>query len=81
MGNKNNNSSRIFRNVFMASMLAGFSGFMLGLLFAPQSGRKFRKMLSEKFIEIVDRSKFAVVEARVKAEEFIDRTREKEDEE
>jgi len=79
MENKRNNSSRNCRGVFAVGLLAGFSGFMLGLLFAPQSGKKFRKIIAEKFIEIVDRSKFAVVEARVKAEEFIDRSREKTD--
>jgi gas vesicle protein len=77
MGNNNNNTGRTCRNIFFVSLIAGFSGFVLGLLFAPESGRKFRGKIAEKFLEIIDRSKFAMVEARVKAEEFIDRNREK----
>jgi gas vesicle protein len=50
---------------------------MLGLLIAPQSGRNFRKYLINRFKEVVDRSKFAVIEARVKTEEIIEKGREK----
>jgi len=79
MGNKSkkNSSGKIFRDIFLISFLSAFSGFMLGLLFAPQSGRNFRKYLSSLFKEMVDRSKFAVVEARVKAEEILEKSREK----
>ena len=35
-----------------------FSGFILGLLFAPQSGLKTRKNLIKKLKDIVDRGKF-----------------------
>lgn len=76
----NNKTSRNCRNVFIVSLIAGFSGFMLGLLFAPRTGRKSRSMIAEKFLEVVDRSKFALVEARVKAEEFIERNRDKTEE-
>jgi gas vesicle protein len=79
MSNKNNRNSsgRVFRDIFIISLLSAFSGFMLGLLFAPQSGRNFRKYLTNRFKEVVDRSKFAVIEARVKAEEIIEKGREK----
>jgi len=81
MGNNNNNTGRTCRNIFVVSLIAGFSGFVLGLLFAPQTGRKFRGKIAEKFLEIIDRSKFAMVEARVKAEEFIERNLDKKEEE
>ncbi|MBM3710573.1 MAG: YtxH domain-containing protein [Actinobacteria bacterium] len=75
--NKKNSSGKIFRDIFIISFISAFSGFMLGLLFAPQSGRNFRRYLLSMFREAVDRSKFAVVEARVKAEEIIEKSREK----
>ncbi|MBM3708429.1 MAG: YtxH domain-containing protein [Actinobacteria bacterium] len=75
--NSKNLSVSIFRDIFIISLLSAFSGFVLGLLFAPQSGRNFRKYLSSRFREVVDRSKFAVIEARIKAEEIIEKSREK----
>ena len=77
---KINSSGRIGRDIIIISIIAGFSGFVLGLLFAPQSGRKFRKFLVEQFKEIVDRSKFAVVEAKMMAEELFEKNREKDEE-
>ena len=79
--NKSKSSGKICREILIVSLIAGFSGFVLGLLFAPQSGRKFRKFLVEQFKEIVDRGKFAVIEAKVMAEEFLDKNREKDIEE
>jgi gas vesicle protein len=46
-------------------MLSMFAGFILGLLFAPQSGRKFRKDLAIKLKDLIDRGKFTLVEAKV----------------
>ena len=81
MANKKNNNStiHIFRDIFTVSLVAAFAGFVLGLLFAPQSGRKFRKRLVEQFKGAVDRSKFAVIEAKVMAEEILDKGRSKAD--
>jgi len=76
---KENSTGHIYRDIFIVSLLAAFAGFGLGLLFAPQSGRKFRKRIMEQFKEAVDRSKFAVVEAKVMAEEIIDKGRSKAD--
>ncbi len=76
--NRNKNSSgRIIRDIFIISMLSAFSGFILGLIFAPESGKKFRRRILSQLKEAVDRSKFAVVEARVKAEEIIDKSKSK----
>jgi len=54
-----------------------FSGYILGLLFAPQSGLKTRKKVVEKLKELVDRSKFALAEAKVLGEELLSKSKEK----
>jgi len=78
--NKSTLSGKICREIFIVSLIAGFSGFMLGLLFAPQSGRKSRKFLAEQLREIIDRGKFAIIEARVMAEELLEKNRNKDSE-
>jgi gas vesicle protein len=60
--------------VISVSVLAGF---VLGLLFAPQSGLKTRKKLAEKIKDIVDRGKFALIEAKVFSEELLEKGKEK----
>ncbi|MBN1298825.1 MAG: YtxH domain-containing protein [Actinobacteria bacterium] len=82
MGNKNKTVSKgkICQSVIFTAITAGLSGFFLGLLFAPQTGKNFRRFLARKFLEVVDRSKFAMVEAKVMAEEFIEKSREKDNE-
>ncbi len=57
-----------------------FSGFVLGLLFAPQSGIKTRKMVAEKLKDIIDRGKFTLAEARVMGEDLLDKSKKKVDE-
>ncbi|MBA7509598.1 hypothetical protein ES705_01556 [subsurface metagenome] len=54
-----------------------FSGFILGLLFAPQSGLKTRKNLIEKLKDIIDRGKFTLVEAKVMGGELLEKGKEK----
>ena len=54
-----------------------FSGFILGLLFAPQSGLKTRKNLIKKLKDIVDRGKFTLVEAKVIGGELLEKGKEK----
>lgn len=54
-----------------------FSGFILGLLFAPQSGLKTRKNLIEKLKDMIDRGKFTLVEAKVMSGELLEKGKEK----
>ncbi len=54
-----------------------FSGFILGLLFAPQSGLKTRKIINEKLKDVIDRGKFTIAEARVVGEELLEKSKEK----
>jgi gas vesicle protein len=79
MGNKNKSKSpgKILGSILLAVIIAAFSGFFIGLIFAPQSGKNFRKLLAKKFLELIDRSKFAMIEAKVMAEEFIEKNLEK----
>ena len=74
---KNNKSvGKDLAEILIVALISGFSGFILGLLFAPQSGLKTRKKLVEKLKDIIDRGKFTLVEARVLSGELLDKGRE-----
>lgn len=80
MNNRNNSNysgGRFFKDILITSAVAAFCGFVVGLLVAPQTGRNFRNMIFEKTKEIIDRSRFAVIEARVKTEELLEKGKEK----
>ena len=78
MTNKNRtiSSGRVCRDIFIVGGLSVFSGFLLGLIFAPQSGKKTRALLLKRINEFIERSKFAFVEAKVIAEGLLDKNRE-----
>ncbi len=63
--------------IFTLISVSILSGFILGLLFAPQSGLKTRKKIAEKIKDIVDRGKFALIEAKVFSEELLDKGKDK----
>ncbi|MCL4417717.1 MAG: YtxH domain-containing protein [Actinobacteria bacterium] len=73
----NHSNGRFCKDILIISMIAAFCGFVIGLIFAPQTGRNFRKNLIDKAKDVIDRGKFAVVEARVKAEELLEKSKEK----
>ena len=73
----NYSSSRFCKDILIISTIAAFCGFVIGLIFAPQTGRNFRKNFVDKAKDVIDRGKFAVVEARVKAEELLEKSKEK----
>ena len=54
-----------------------FAGFILGLLFAPQSGKKTIRDFAAKLRELEDRGKFALVEAKVMGEELLEKSKER----
>jgi len=56
-----------------------FSGFVLGLLFAPRSGLKNRKIINEKLRDVIDRGKFTFAEAKVMGEELLEKSKDKAD--
>jgi gas vesicle protein len=56
-----------------------FSGFILGLLFAPRSGLKTRKIINEKLRDVLDRGKFTFAEAKVMGEELLEKSKDKVD--
>jgi len=73
----NYSSGRFCKDILIISTITAFCGFVIGLIFAPQTGRNFRKNLVDKTKDVIDRGKFAVVEARVKAEELLEKSKEK----
>jgi len=70
-------AERNIGGVFLVALISMISGFFLGLLFAPQTGGKFRKNLIAKIGDLIDRGKFTLVEAKVIGEEFIEKSKEK----
>jgi polyhydroxyalkanoate synthesis regulator phasin len=71
------NSGKILRDIFCIMIISIFSGFVLGLILAPMTGKNFKKYMMCKIRDIVDRGKFTIVEAKVRAEELIEKGKEK----
>jgi gas vesicle protein len=85
MDKKNENNVQQYINacrkgigdIFMITVIAAAAGFVSGLLFAPRSGKETRKLLDRSARELLDRARFAMLEARVKSEEFLEKGMEK----
>jgi gas vesicle protein len=69
--------SRNLLGILIIIVISIFSGFILGLLFAPQSGLKTRKKIFKELKDIIDRGKFALAEARAIGEELLEKSKEK----
>ena len=79
-GNKNR-SGRISAGEFIGmAAVAAAAGFVTGILFAPHSGAKTRRVLNAAIAETLDRFKFLMLEARVMSEEMVEKGIEKADE-
>jgi len=72
----NGPSGKSIADFFGIALVFMFAGFIMGLLFAPQSGTKTRGILMDRIAELVDKSKFAMLEARVKGEEILEKSKE-----
>jgi gas vesicle protein len=77
MSDKGKSVGKSLAEMFTLISVSVLSGFILGLLFAPQSGLKTRKKLAEKIKDVVDRGKFALIEAKVFSEELLEKGKEK----
>jgi gas vesicle protein len=66
-----------FGDIFAITIAAAAAGLVMGLLFAPQSGLKTRKILNDKIKDLLDRGRFALLEARVMGEEILEKSMEK----
>ncbi len=63
-----------FFEISIVILISIFSGFILGLLFAPQSGLKTRAKVAEKARDAADKLKFTLAEVRVMGEEFLEKS-------
>ena len=70
-------SGKSFADIFGIALVFMFAGFIMGLLFAPRSGVKSRKVLIDKMAELVDRGKFSLLEAKVMGEELLEKSKDK----
>lgn len=73
----NRSGEKDLANILIITLVSILSGFILGLLFAPQSGLKTRKYLVEKLKDIIDRGKFTLAEAKVMSGELLEKGKEK----
>lgn len=82
----NEREIQIYRSESNASgiLIALFSGIViggvLGILFAPKSGKETRKDIADKSVEIYEKSKENVESMLEKSKEFVDKSKEKIDE-
>ena len=70
-------SGKLVVSILFLMLITLFFGIFIGLLFAPQTGRKFRKAIKYWLGEMVERSKFGLEEVKVMGSEFIDKSKEK----
>lgn len=63
--------------VLIVISVSVFSGFILGLLFAPRSGLKTRKIINKKLKDAIDRGKFTFAEAKVMGGELLEKSKDK----
>ncbi len=67
-------SGKAVGDILIIAVTAAAAGLVTGLLFAPQSGLKTRKLLNKAIKEIIDRGKFAMLEARVMSEGLLEKS-------
>ncbi len=70
-------NNRIIRDIIFLVLLSLCLGFMLGLLLAPQSGRKSRRTMYIKLKDFIDKGKFTLLEARVIGEGLLEKSKER----
>lgn len=78
--NKENNhhsAKKLVCIIFFIIFFSLFTGIFIGLLIAPQSGRKFRESLKGWLNEMIERGKFTIEEAKVYSSELLDKSKEK----
>jgi gas vesicle protein len=68
---------KVVLSTFILVLLTGFIGLFIGLLIAPQSGKSFRTRISRWLLEMIDRGKFTIEEAKVYSEELFEKSKEK----
>ncbi len=77
MSNSDKTVGKSLTEILTVISISVFTGFVLGLLFAPQSGLKTRKKVSEKLKDMISRGKFVLLEAKVFSEELLEKGKEK----
>src|SRR4030042_15697 len=73
---KNGNNGKNYFPGILTSLLFGLSaGFILGILFAPKSGKETRKEIKEKSEELIKKSKNSLDEIAGKTKDYVDKTK------
>src|SRR4030042_1252970 len=73
---KNGNNGKNYFPGILASLLFGLSaGFVLGILFAPKSGKETRKEIKEKSEELIKKSKNSLDEIAGKTKDYVDKSK------
>jgi len=62
----------------LTALLVGLStGFILGILFAPKSGRETEKEIKKKSIELIEKGKSSLDEFTCRAKDYMDKSKSK----
>lgn len=77
MSNSEKTVGKSLTEILTVISISVFTGFIIGLLFAPQSGLKTRKKVLDKIKDMISRGKFALLEAKVFSEELLEKGKEK----
>lgn len=73
---KNGNNGKNYFPGILTSLLFGLSaGFILGILFAPKSGKETRKEIKEKSEELIKKSKDSLDEIAGKTKDYVDKSK------
>ncbi len=73
---KNGNNGKSYFPGILTSLLFGLSaGFVLGILFAPKSGKETRKEIMEKSEELIKKSKNSLNEFEGKTKDYVDKSK------
>jgi gas vesicle protein len=75
---KNENNVKSYFSGILTTLLIGLSaGFVLGILFAPKSGKETRKEIKDKSEELVKKSKDSLDEIAGKTKDYVDKSKSK----
>lgn len=75
---KNGNNGKNYFSGILTTLLIGLSaGFVLGILFAPKSGKETRKEIKDKSEELVKKSKDSLDEIAGKTKDYVDKSKSK----
>ena len=75
--NKEKDKKSCFPGILTALLIGLSTGFILGILFAPKSGRETEKEIKKKSIELIEKGKSSLDEFTCRARDYMDKSKSK----